>query len=202
MCESNFVFGYGSLVDVENLQKYLNRSLSDSFDFVFCYLKGYRRCWNIAMDNRIDLPNYKYYVDKKTGNRPEGFVAFLNIRPHKGNNIIGILFGASEKDLQGLDKRGRNYRRMDITNLIETPVDGKAWVYIGLDEAEKRYQEGLIKDNVIVSQSYFNSVYNAYLSLGEEVLSNYIATTDVLEVPILDLEVRILGNNRSDLTSR
>lgn len=193
MCKSNYVFGYGSLVDVENLQKYLGRSLTDSFDFTFCYLKGYRRCWNIAMDNRIDLSNYKYYLDKKTRSRLEVFVAFLNIRPHEESNIVGILFSVSDKDLQDLDKRERNYRRVDITNLIETPVKGKAWVYIGLDEAKRRYQEGLTQNNVIISHSYFNSVYNAYLSLGEELLSNYVETTDAPEVPILDLEVHSTG---------
>jgi cation transport regulator ChaC len=201
MCESNFVFGYGSLVDVENLQKDLGRDLTASSDFIFCYLKGYHRCWNIAMDNRINFPDYKYYVEKETGSRPEGFVAFLNIRPHKGSSIIGILFSVSEKDLQNLDKRERNYRRVDITNLIEMPFKGKAWVYIGFEEAEKRYQEGLAQHNIFVSQSYFNSVYNAYLSLGEDALSNYVETTDALEVPVLDLKVCVLGNNKSSITS-
>jgi hypothetical protein len=92
--------------------------------------------------------------------------------------------------------------RTAVTNLIEPLIEGKAWVYIGLNDAEERYQEGLSSNKAIVSQSYYNSVYNAYLALGKEALSNYIATTDNLEVPMVDLEECTLGDSKSRLTSR
>ena len=187
---SNFVFGYGSLMNVENLQKYLGHDLTPDSDFIFCGLRDFHRCWNIAMDNRIDLPNYKYYIEQKTGNRPEGFVTFLNIRPVQGKTIIGILFRVSDRELRNLDQRERNYQRIDVTKAIDIPIQEKAWVYIGLDEAEKRYQESLKQDNAMISQDYFDLVHNAYLSLGKEVFSNYVATTDKPRVPILNLEMR------------
>lgn len=142
------------------------------------------------MDNSLDLPGYKYYIDKKTGNRLEGFVTFLNIRPHPVDTVMGILFQVSDEELQLLDKRERNYKRIDVTNLVDTPIQGQAWVYIGLDEAEKRYQEGLKQNRAMVSRNYFDLVYNAYLSLGNEAFSNYVETTDELRVPILNLEMR------------
>ncbi len=192
MDKPNFIFGYGSLVDIENLKKYFGRDLTPSLDFIYCGLKDFHRCWNIAMNNSVDLPDYKYYIDQQTGNRPEGFVTFLNIRPCPGDNVTGILFRVSDQELQRLDKRERNYRRIDVTHLIDTPIQGQAWVYIGLDEAEKRYQKGLKQNTAMVSQNYFDSVYNAYLSLGNEALSNYFATTDELRVPIFNLEMRIV----------
>ncbi len=186
----NFVFGYGSLMNVENLQKYLRRDLTPDSDFIFCGLRDFHRCWNIAMDNRIDLPGYKYYIDRQTGNRPEGFVTFLNIRPHHGRTIIGILFRVSDEELENLDRRERNYQRIDVTYRINTPIQGKAWVYIGLDEAKKRYHEGLKQHNAMIARNYFDSVHNAYVLLGKEALSNYAATTDKPRVPILNLEMR------------
>lgn len=190
MHEPNFVFGYGSLVNVEHLQRYLGRTLTPSSDFIFCGLRNFCRCWNVAMDNCIDLPNYKYYIDKKTGNRLKGFVTFLNIYPCQGKTITGILFRVFDEELKSLDQRERNYKRIDVTHLIDTQIQGKVWVYIGLDEAEKRYQESLKQHNAMIPQSYFNLVYNAYLSLGKEAFSNYATTTNEPKVPILDIEVR------------
>ena len=188
MYKYNFVFGYGSLVNLENLQKYLGRKLIPGSDFIICGLTNFHRCWNIAMDNRVDLPNYKYYIEGKTGKRPDIFVTFLNIRPHPNKTIIGVLFRVSEQELENLDQRERNYQRIDITHQINTAIQGKAWVYIGLEQAHKRYQEGLKENRAMICQDYFKSVNNAYLSLGSYAFSNYVGTTDKLEVPTVDLE--------------
>ena len=188
MYQSNFVFGYGSLVNLKNLQNYLGRKLAFDSDFVICGLKNFHRCWNIAMDNRLDLPDYKYYIEQKTGNRFNGFVTFLNIRFDKDKTIIGVLFRVSEPELENLDQRERNYQRIDITHQINRAIQGKAWVYIGLEQAKKRYQEGLQKGCAVVSQNYFDLVHDAYFSLGNYAFSNYIATTDKLEVPTVDLK--------------
>jgi cation transport regulator ChaC len=184
MGESNFIFAYGSLVNKKDLQSYLGRSPSE----IQCNLRDYRRCWNIAMDNQIDLPGYKYYVYKDTGERPKSFITFLNIRPCEGERITGILFQIFDEELRRLDKRERNYRRIDVTNSIDIPVKGKVWTYIGLDEAEKRYQQGFEQGNAIISQDYYKEIVNAYKELGEEAKSNYDNTTDDPEVPILNLE--------------
>ena len=42
------VFGYGSLV-ADGAQP--------------CELRGFRRFWGVAMDNRVDLPGYKHFED-------------------------------------------------------------------------------------------------------------------------------------------
>lgn len=188
MYQSNFVFGYGSLVNWNNLQQYLGRKLTPGSDFVICGLKNFHRCWNIAMDNRLDLPNYKYYIEEKTGNRFNGFVTFLNIRFDQDKTIIGVLFRVSEPELENLDQRERNYQRIDITQQINRTIQGKAWVYQGLESARIRYHEGLVKRNVVISQKYFDLVNDAYFLLGNYAFSNYIATTDKLEVPTVDLK--------------
>ena len=38
-------------------------------------LHGHRRRWGVAMDNAVDLPGYKAYVDPATGERPAVHVA-------------------------------------------------------------------------------------------------------------------------------
>ena len=201
MYKTNFVFGYGSLMNVTNLQRYLGRDLispqmfereaknkSIIEDFTYCGLKDFRRCWNIAMDNRLDLPDYKYYINKKTRIRPQGFITFLNIRSHRNTTIDGILFSVSDRELKQLDRRERNYQRIDVTDKIDLKVQGNVWVYIGLKEAEERYKKGLKQGNVMIAKNYFDAVYKAYLLLGEKALFNYLATTDKPLVPIVNLK--------------
>ena len=188
MGKSNFVFGYGSLVNILNLEQYLGRKLIPGADFIICNLNNFRRCWNVAMDNSLDLPDYKYYCDRLTGNRLPGFVTFLNIYSSESDAIAGILFSVTNAELQNLDRRERNYYRIDITAKIDANINGTAWTYVGLNEACKRYQTGLEQKNGMICGDYFNLVYDAYSLLGDRFLVHYTATTDKPIVPIVDLE--------------
>ena len=188
MYGANFVFGYGSLMNLDKLQQYLGRDLAFGLDFKICGLRNFHRCWNVAMDNRLNLPNYKYYIEVETGNRPQSFITFLNIRPYQGKTIAGILFRVSHQELKKLDQRERNYQRIDVTQRIEEQVEGKAWVYRGLKEAEQRYEEGLKQENGMIAQDYFDSIHYGYGLWGQETLFNYMATTDKPRVPILNLK--------------
>jgi len=189
MDQDNFVFGYGSLVNLSNLERYLGRELILDVDFFICGLHNYRRCWNVAMNNNLDLPNYKYYRDRISGNRPNYFVTFINIRSAQDNTIFGILFKVSPAELENLDQRERNYHRIDITNELNINIEGKAWTYLGLASAKQRYQTGLQKHSAVISSNYFNLVRDAYFSLGDRYWHSYMATTDQPEIPIVDLEV-------------
>src|SRR6201999_4383939 len=71
-----FVFGYGSLTARPGPVP--TRELKDH-GFV-ADLLGLRRIWGVAMDNRRDLPGYKYYTDAE-GRRPEVFVAYPDLVP-------------------------------------------------------------------------------------------------------------------------
>ena len=189
MNQSNFVFGYGSLVDIQNLEQYLRRKLQSDKDYKICSLKNYQRCWNVAMDNSIDLPSYKYYRDSQTQKRIYAFVTFLNIRPAPKINISGILFRVTDAELNSLDSRERNYRRIDITKQLNIQIQGSAWTYIGLPVAEQRYQTGLTQHKAVIARSYFNTVNNAYLSLGDRAYADYLNSTDKPAASIVDLEM-------------
>ena len=142
------------------------------------------------MDNSVNMPGYKYYVEKYSGDRPDGFVTFLNIRPCRGTSITGIAFEVSEQELEHLDRRERNYQKLDVTAMIDGPISKSVCAYIGLAEAEQRYQQGLKTETAMIAQDYYELVYQAYQSLGEKALTDYINTTDPPQIPIVDLEKR------------
>ena len=198
--QSNFIFGYGFLVNIKNLEQYLKRKLQPDLNHKICSLKDYQRCWNVAMNNQVNLPNYKYYRDR-TKQRIDAFVTFLNIRPHPNKNILGILFRVTDAELISLDSRERNYQRINITKQLDIQIQGNAWTYIGLPAAEQRYQTGLAQNKAVIDRTYFNSVEDAYLALGNKEHANYVATTDKPLASIIDLEV-CRSKIQNDIISR
>src|SRR3954462_5626102 len=104
-----FVFGYGSLVRRP--------------DGLPCNLLGHRRAWNVAMDNRRTIPGYQYYVDPDTAERPAPErppvrVTFLNLYPAAEGRVNAVAFPVTADELDELDRRERNYDRIDVTRRI------------------------------------------------------------------------------------
>lgn len=182
----HYIFGYGSLVNQEALHQYLDRECSTDA-FTLCQLKGYRRCWNVAMDNRIDLPSYKYYLDAATGERPEVFVTFLNIRPARQGLLTGALFEVSMDELLIIDQRERNYHRVVVTHQIDCQVSGAVWAYIGTPEAERRYQQGLASRTACIAEEYYHFVRECFYCHGDTIGQSYHEATDLPEVPLRKL---------------
>lgn len=163
------------------------------------------------MNNQIDLPNYKYYVDARSGQRFDGFVTFLNLYPSENSQILGILFEVNDQEIQHLDLRERNYQRLEIsdawfesgshfwtepgsdalpmplTESWEFPTSCPTWVYSGLDAAVQRYQQGMTAAKIAIAQPYAAAVTAAYASLGPAALQNYQTTTDPPTIPTLPL---------------
>lgn len=150
------------------------------------------------MDNRVNLPHYKYYLDSRSGQRFDGFVAFLNVYPAPNAQILGILFAVNDQEIQRLDQRERNYQRLEISQCLTMPPNTaqnfppswSAWVYRGLDAAEQRYRQGVAVGKIAIAQPYADTVAAAYTSLGPAALQNYQSTTDPPPIPILPLHRR------------
>jgi hypothetical protein len=92
-----------------------------------CELAGYRREWSVAMDNGVDLPGYKCFVDPRTGARPDVFVAFLNISPAPGARVNGGLIEVSDDELAAFDRRERNYARVDVSDGVLGAAGRPIW---------------------------------------------------------------------------
>ena len=131
-----FVFGYGSLATDGGTP---------------ARLRGYRRAWNVAMDNRVTIPGYKYYVDG-AGRRPEVFVTFLNLVP--GEEVEGVVVRVD--DVAGLDARERNYTRVEVSPLVDHP--GPVFAYVGRDEAVARFEAGRRGGRAVVARGYLETV--------------------------------------------
>jgi cation transport regulator ChaC len=159
-----FVFGYGSLVRRP--------------DGLPCNLLGHRRAWNVAMDNRRTIPGYKYYVDPDTGERPRVRVTFLSLYPAPEGRVNGVAFPVTADELDALDRRERNYDRIDVTRLIDADLGGTVWTYLGSAAARERFAAGA----AVVAQDYFEAIRSDFAAAGS--LQAFDRSTDPLTVPV------------------
>ncbi len=178
-----WIFAYGSLVDPESAASSLKLEDWTADDFPIAHLRGYRRTWNVAMDNEVDLPNYKYYVETD-GNRPSAFVAFLNIveDDEASTSVNGCLMRINERQKKDLMQRERNYELREVSDRIgPRPGKGKVFAFVGLDEAIARFERAKPEKPVVVSSSYVESVEKAFRRRGRAAHTQYCASTETVE---------------------
>ena len=168
---AQYVFGYGSLVlegagSVETLP-------------------GHRRVWGVATDNVRHIPGYKMYLSRSNGTRVDVYVAFADLEPDPSSAVRGLVRPVSEAELEELDRRERNYDRIDVTDLIETDFGGPVWTYRGSPEGRARLARGRSEGTAVVSKDYLERVRKGLRALGDGELERFEAQSDL---PVADLE--------------
>lgn len=113
-------------------------------------LRGFRRQWGVAMDNAVDLPGYKFYVEP-SGRRPAVCVAFLDIVEEAGASVPGALVPVDPARLPLLDRRERNYERRDVSDCFEA---GRVWTYTGRPGGRERLRRALDQGTAVVQRAY------------------------------------------------
>jgi hypothetical protein len=172
----HLVFAYGSLlrrgpgVDLESA--------------IACRLHGFRRAWNVAMDNALTVPGYKHYVDPRTGERPPVHVTFLNLRPHAGEHVNGVVYPVDHADLPALDRRERNYERHDVTGLLGRDLGARVWAYLGRHDARRRFEAARRDGRAVVSRPYRDGVRAGFADVDPAMLAEFDRTTDAPGVPV------------------
>lgn len=184
----SLVFGYGSLVNRDNLKKYFASLGIDVRQAKAVDLHGFRRNWSVAMDNRDTIPGYKYYVDEASGERPDAYVCFLNISAASGTTTNGLAFEVPPDILPELDKRERNYDRIDVSPFISGAPDGyTVWAYVANKAGEKRYLQGQAEQKLLIDAHYKDDVEKAFQSFGESEYQRFLTSTDFPPVPVRKL---------------
>ena len=172
------VFGYGSLLT----------SGPAADGMLPARLRGFRRRWGVAMDNRRTIAGYKVYVDAESGDRPPVYVTFLDIAESPSGWVNGVVFPVDDGELAALDRRERNYERCDVSGLVDGGRGrGRVWAYTGRMEARDRYRRGAEDGSAVVSRPYLEHVRAGFAALGGEMLRDFDRSTDPPAVPLRDL---------------
>lgn len=165
---NDYVFGYGSLVDEQRLHSFLEHAGAPaSARGRMVTLSGYRRVWNVAMDNGESINGYKRYRCSVTGDVPAVFITYLNIAKQVDVSVHGICFAVDERILRVLDKRERNYVRTDLTaDILQPPEGGRVWAYVGSQDGRDRFEEGASEGRAVIAHDYIDAVRSAFESRG------------------------------------
>ncbi|MDX6705993.1 MAG: hypothetical protein QOI48_1839 [Solirubrobacteraceae bacterium] len=175
MSFDQFVFGYGSLA-------------SEYDDGPVAVLRGYRRVWGVAMENRRDLPGYKHYLLRSDGSRPDVFVAFVDLRQESGASVTGRYVPVDDARLAVLDRRERNYSRVDVTADVDAAPGGTVWAYLGSAGGRARFDAGRRSGSAVVSSDYLELVRAAIGALGAGELEEFERSSGLESLAIWDLE--------------
>lgn len=166
----HFVFAYGSLAaapvqsDGRPAQPAGRRSPLRAG--LIAELPGYRRCWGVAMDNRADLPKYKYYTTPD-GRRPAIHVAFLDLVAQDGAEHVvnGVCLPVDAQRLAALDRRERNYARVDVSAVLPSAA-GRVWTYVGTEAGRERLRAARRAGTAVIDAGYLRGVQRAFAALG------------------------------------
>jgi gamma-glutamylcyclotransferase (GGCT)/AIG2-like uncharacterized protein YtfP len=119
-------------------------------------LEGFRVVWGVAMDNSVEIPGYKVYVDPRDGSRPQVFVAFVDLQADPDATVDGVVLDVTAGELAELDERERNYERQDVADRLG--LDGPVWVYMGLPKSRERLRRALAAGTAVIQRDYFDAV--------------------------------------------
>lgn len=174
MAEPQFVFGYASLV----------RDLAGGHPAT---LAGARRVWGVAMDNREEIAGYKRYLDPATGGPPPLYIAFLDVADHADAAVNGFCAPVDAAALDELDRRERNYVRVEVTGRLAEPR-GRTWMYRGSEAGRERLRRGVAAAAVVVAAGYLRTVEVGFAALGPDQLARFRDSTGPLPGPLRELD--------------
>jgi hypothetical protein len=176
LSEAQHVFGYASLV-----------SDAEGREVTEARLPGHRRVWGVATDNQRAIPGYKMYLRRSDGTRPAVYVAFLDLALDPDSSVTGLARAVSDDELARLDRRERNYDRVDVSDAIDG-LDGQVWTYTGSREGRDRLRRGRSEKREVVSRDYLEKVQAGFERLGPEAHADFLASSTLDDLPVWDLE--------------
>jgi hypothetical protein len=149
-------------------------------------LHGFRRAWNVAVP-AVNPGGFLYSdVDGKPVN---GTVSYLGIRhAHDRAAMNGVVIALDEDGLSALDRRERNYRRIEVTEHVEAdiPKGRPVYTYLPLPRATHLNDASRAAGTDHLWRRYVETVLDAFDSLGDEQLVTYHATTDPTDSPVVE----------------
>ena len=187
-----WVFGYGSLVDLDSLKRTLGKDKICLQEYIYCSLKGFIRKWNVAMDNTQKIQGYKYYVDNR-GEQPPVGVTFLNIvKTDSDRSVNGILFRVNAQELERLKERERNYEAVEMDS-VDLDVDlpcAKIIVFLANRDGKDRFDRFNSVGKAVISKDYRDQVENAFKQTGlkENYYDRYVNSTIAPDIHVMELK--------------
>lgn len=140
------------------------------------------------MDNTVDLPGYKRYLDAD-GARPAVCVAFLDVVEAPGASVGGLCVPVDEEALAALDARERQYERVDVTGLVDCRASlGRVWTYRGRADSRARLEAARREGRAAIARDYLVALEAGMrAALGDAAWEAFAAETPPDGLPVREL---------------
>ncbi len=187
------LFGYGSLLCIQSLEKTLGRRYDGPLES--CWLTGWRRIWNVFMPNTgeyyAQLDNDRFYPTN---------IVYLNIRRSPEDRLHGVLFVITQDDLASVDAREWIYKRHDVSDVLSgmTVTGGPAFAYVG--KPQYHYEATNSPHHAAVRATYLATIELGLQALGENFRTLYEASSDPIPQHLVIEDHR--DNFKRDPTTR
>lgn len=181
-----WVFGYGSLVDPRSLARTIDRLAQLGVDAFEADLAGYGRRWNygtLAVGESVDEPGREWRI------------VALGLTVAVAESVNGLIARVDDADLAALDRRERNYDRVDVTEAMTVAAGaeiGTVITYVPRPEPVERFEQARAEGTAAISKRYWDLVDNAFASLGPDQRERYRATTPDPGIPVVELHERFV----------
>ena len=181
---AGYVFGYATLAAHDDA---LAVSARGEREIVYAHLEGFRRRFNVAMENRAPLNDRTYYADPETGERLDIFVVACNLDEAPGR-VNGVAIPVAADLLPRFDRRELHYDRVDVTARCTVDLGLPVWTYVANRQGRIDYERGVAAGCAFIRRTYVERIEQAFHEHGPEGWRDYVASTDPPAVPLRELE--------------
>lgn len=181
-----WVFGYGSLASPASLGRTLGRDVSLGDDAFPAVLDGFARRWNYGSPR----DPFSWDVD---GHRTDaGVLIFLGIVAAAGDRTNGVVAEVSDDELGALDRRERDYDRVEVTRAVAwrngSAAAHRVVTYVPRPSSLDRYERARDERRAAVRRAYWDLCHEAFGALGRAHLDHFLTTPEP-DVPILEIDL-------------
>jgi hypothetical protein len=156
---AKLLFAYGSLVSAESAAATLGHEMQPA---AVTRLEGWRRRWSLLRDNEACE---KTFARADDGSLPR-FCLGLNLEPAPGEaGPNGVLYEASDADLDRLDARELRYDRIEAGGVV---------TYV----AKAAHFAPEAPAGSVIIAAYLTTIEAAFATLGPDELERFRETTD------------------------
>lgn len=155
-----YIFGYGSLVNINSAQKTFTRELKHE-DFIPVVVNGYKKVWN-------SIESIIFEGEKEISNG-----IFLNLEKDLNSSTNGVLLEITLEEFEFLKLREKNYSCIEIESVQDFKTDKKIYTFMTTNK-DKIAKEN--SKNTFIPQKYINLLEDGLINYSSEFKKDFISS--------------------------
>lgn len=155
-----YIFGYGSLININSAQKSFSRELKHE-DFIPVVVNGYKKVWNsiesIIFEGEDEISNG----------------IFLNLQKDISSSTNGVLLKITNEEFEFLKLREKNYSCIEIESVQDFITNEKIYTFMTTNVEKIATKDSL---NTFIPKKYINLLEDGVLPYSSEFKKEFISS--------------------------